>query len=118
MEFTPYQIVAPAIALIAVMYAWSLVFRQKKTMWEALLWTCFWGAVALIAFEPDVLSYLSTITGIKKRENAALVTFFGILFFMVFYIVIRLEELEQRLTRIIRKMALKDADIEAHGRSP
>jgi hypothetical protein len=111
MSLNAYQIIAPTISLIAVIYAWSLVFRQRKTIWEASLWTLFWGAIAFIALYPDAITYISAFTGIKDRENAVLVTFLGILFFIVFYIVIRLEELEQRQTRIVRKVALKRAGL-------
>lgn len=115
MHLTPYQIVVPLLALFALIYAWNLVLRQKKTVWEALLWTVFWGVIALIAFAPRSLSYLSALTGIKDQENAIIVTSIGILFFMVFYIVIRLEEMSHRHTRMIRALALRDADLGAHG---
>jgi hypothetical protein len=36
-----------------------------------------------------------------------LATSIGILFFLTFYIIVRLEELEQRQTRVIRQMALR-----------
>jgi len=111
MTLTPYQIVVPLLALIALVYAWNLVLRQKKTVWEAVLWTVFWGVIAFIALEPGVLSYLSAATGIKDQVNAIIVTSIGILFFMVFYIVIRLEELNHRQTRLIRAIALRDADL-------
>ena len=110
MSVTPYQIVAPLIAFIAVAYAWNLVFRQKKTVWEALLWTVFWGAIGYIAVVPRSIDYLTRVTGIQDRENAVVVTFLGLLFFIVFYLVMRLEELEQRQTRMIRKMGLKDIE--------
>lgn len=110
MDFTAYQIVTPLISFVAVTYAWNLVFRQKKTIWEALLWTIFWGAIAMIAMYPNSIDYLTAITGIKDRENAVMVTSLGILFFIVFYLVIRLENMEQRQTRVIRKLALKDVD--------
>ncbi|MDP7477269.1 MAG: DUF2304 domain-containing protein [Candidatus Peribacteraceae bacterium] len=110
MEFTPYQIITPLIAFVAVTYAWNLVFRQKKTIWEAILWSVFWGLIATIAIYPDSIDYLTKFTGIKDRENAVLVTFLGILLFIVFYLIIRLEALEQRQTRVIRKLALKDID--------
>lgn len=110
MEFTAYQLVTPLISFVAVTYAWNLVFRQKKTIWEALLWTIFWGAIAMIAIYPNSIDYLTAITGIKDRENAVMVTSLGILFFIVFYLVIRIENLEQRQTRVIRKLALKDVD--------
>lgn len=106
-HLTAYQIIAPLVSFVAVVYAWNLVFKQKKTVWEAILWTAFWSAIAYIAIEPDSITYLTMVTGIKNRENAVLVTFLGILFFIVFYLVIRLEELEQRQTRLIRKIALQ-----------
>lgn len=108
MNVTAYQIIAPLASFVAVAYAWNLVFRQKKTVWEAILWTVFWMAIAYIAIEPGSINYLTRVTGIKNRENAVIVTFLGILFFIVFYLVMRLEELEQRQTRIIRKMALQN----------
>ncbi len=111
MTITPYQIVVPLLALIAMAYAWNLVLRQKKTIWEAGLWTIFWGTIAAVALFPKLLGYLTLATGIKSQENAVVVTSLGILFFMVFYIVIRLEELEQRQTRMIRALALREAGV-------
>ena len=111
MTLTPYQIVAPVISFFAVVYAWNLVMRQKKTVWEACFWTLFWGAIAAIALFPSFLTYLSNATGIINHENAAIVTFLGILFFMVFYIVIRIEELEQRHAKLVRAMALMEAGL-------
>lgn len=112
MDLTPYQIAVPLVALLALLYAWNLVLRQKKTIWEALLWTLFWGAVACIALRPDVLTYLSVITGVKDQVNAFFATAIGILFFFVFYIVVRMEEMNQRQARLIRQIALKEAGLE------
>lgn len=115
MNLTAYQIIAPLISFVAVAYAWNLVFRHKKTVWEAILWTAFWAAIAYIAIEPDSINYLTRATGIQDRENAVLVTFLGILFFIVFYLIMRLEELEQRQTRIVRQMALRDKGLPDGG---
>lgn len=109
--YTPYQILVPLFSLLMVLYAWSLVMRQKKTIWEGMLWTIFWSSIAYISLVPSSLQYLSSITGIKKNENAATITAIGVLFFVVFYMIIRLEELEQRLTRVIRERALSDGGI-------
>ncbi|MDP6575313.1 MAG: DUF2304 domain-containing protein [Candidatus Peribacteraceae bacterium] len=112
MDLTFYQIIAPVIAVIAVVYAWSLVSRKKKTMWEGILWTLFWGLVASLAMFPNMMNWVSAVTGIKDRENAVFITFFGVLFFIVFYLVMRLEEMEQRQTRIVRKIALRDSGLD------
>lgn len=110
MNITPYQIIAPLVAVVAIAYAWGLWMRQKKILWEACLWTVFWGFIAVIALFPSALSYLQVVTGIKSQVNAILVTSIGLLFFMMFYIIIRLEELAQRQVRMVRKIALCNGD--------
>ena len=100
------------VFLLNLLYGYNLVRRQKKTIWEACFWTVFWGLIAWIALYPSMLSYLSAATGIADQENAVLVTFLGILFFMVFYLVVRLEELEQRHAKIVRALALREAGLE------
>ncbi len=112
MDLSPYQIVVPLFSLTMVAYAWNLVLRQRKTIWEGVLWTAFWVGVGYISLFPASLQYLSQITGIKRNENAAVITALGILFFIVFYLVIRIEELQQRLTKIVRDEALHDAGLD------
>lgn len=112
MTLTPYQIIAPILSLIAIAYAWSLMSRQRKTIWEAGLWTLFWGFIAVIALFPSIITYLSTVTGIKDQSNAVVFTFIGILLFMNFYMVMRMEELDRRHKKIVRVLALKDAGLD------
>jgi hypothetical protein len=108
MTITPYQIIVPLISLFLVAYAWSLVMRQKKTLWEGCLWTLFWGVISCLALFPSSLQYVSRITGIRRNETAVVVTAIGVLFFMMFYVIIRIEELQQRITKLTREDALKD----------
>jgi hypothetical protein len=110
-EFTPYQIIVPLFSLLMMAYAWNLVFRQKKTIWEGGLWTIFWLAIGYISLFPNSLQFLSSVTGIKKHENAATITAIGVMFFVIFYLIIRIEELEQRVTKIVRDEALIDGGI-------
>lgn len=112
LPLTPYQIVAPLISLLAILYVWSLVMRQKKTIWEGSLWTIFWTAIATIALFPSVLNYLTFAMGFKDRQNALLITFLGVLSFIVFAQIVRLEELEQKQTKLTRSMALRDAGLD------
>ena len=109
---TPYQIIVPVLSLVAILYAWSLFKRDRKTLWEALLWTLFWGAIAVVALFPGLLTYLTIATGIRSQVNAVIVTAIGILMFLVFSIIVRLEELSQRYAKIMRILAIRDADLE------
>ena len=113
MPITPYQIITPIISLVALTYAWSLVAKQKKTIWEGFLWSLFWVAIAVIALFPSVLDWLTLVTGFKDRQNALVISFLGILSFIVFSLIVRLEELEQRQAKLIRSIALHDAGLKA-----
>lgn len=117
MSFSPYQIIVPLLSLAAVFYAYSLLRRGKKTLWEFLLWVLFWGAISSIAVYPGLLSYLSLVTGIQSQVNAIIVTGIGVLFFMVFLLLVRLEELEQRHARLIREIALREMERDAQDSS-
>lgn len=108
MQFTAYQILTPLVSFVAIAYAWNLVLRQRKTIWEATLWTIFWGVIGAIAIFPDFIDFFTAVTGIERRENAVMVTFIGVFAFIIFYLIMRLEEMEQRQTRMIRKLALRD----------
>lgn len=111
MTLTPYQLVVPVLSLFAMLYAWSLFKRDKKTLWEVVLWTIFWGGIAFIALFPGLLTYLTIVTGIRSQVNAVMVTAIGILTFIVFSIVVRVEQLNRRYAKIMRAIALKDADL-------
>lgn len=112
MTLTPYQLVVPLISLMAILYAWSLFSRDRKTLWEAFLWTVFWGVIAIIALFPGLLTYLTAITGIRSQVNAILITAIGILTFLVFSIVVRVEEMNRRYTRLMRQLALREAGLQ------
>jgi len=107
---SPYQVLVPALSLICLLYAWSLVQKNQKTIWEASWWTLFWGGIALIAIYPASIRFLSTFLGIQDQETAIIVTAIGLLFFIVFKIYNKLDAIEQRQTKIIREFALKNAD--------
>jgi hypothetical protein len=109
---SPYQIVVPVLSLVAILYAWSLFKRDRKTLWECALWTIFWGGIAVVALFPSLLTYLTIVTGIRSQVNAVILTAIGILTFFVFYIIVRLEEVSQRYAKIMRALALRDADLE------
>jgi hypothetical protein len=112
MTVTPYQIVVPLLSFVAIAYAWSLFKRNRKTLWEVVLWALFWGAIAAIAMFPRLLTYLTIATGIRSQVNAVIVTAIGVLTFLMFSVIVRLEELSQRYAKIMRALALRDAGLD------
>lgn len=108
---TPYRVVGPIIALFFIVYAWNHVLRGTKTIWEALLWTVFWGGVTSVVLFPSWLTILTTWTGIKGQANAVFAIAIGVLLFIVFHMLVRLERMQKRMTEIVRHGAIKDAGV-------
>jgi hypothetical protein len=108
---TPYKVVVPLVALFFIVYAWNHVLRGTKTTWEALLWTLFWGFIAIIVLFPSWIGLLTAWTGIKGQANAVFAIAIGVLLFMVFHMLMRIENLQRRMADLVRHEALKDAGL-------
>lgn len=108
---TPYKVVVPLIAIFFVLYAWNHVMRGTKTVWEALLWTFFWGSVSIIVLFPSWISFLTAWTGIKGQANAVFSIVLGILLFVIFHILVRLEKIQNRITALAQHEALENAKL-------
>jgi len=110
-DITPYQVVVPFIAFFFIVYAWNHVLRGTKTLWEAILWTLFWGGVIVIVLFPTWIGFLTAWTGIKDQENAIFAIAIGILLFIVFHILVRIERIQKRIADLVRHEALEDAGL-------
>ena len=108
MTLSIYQIFTPLLSLFAIFYTWNLTSRRHKSVWQSVIWTLFWVAISTITLWPRSLSFLSSITGIQDRENAVFSTAIGILFFILFYVLMKLEVMQARHNGLIRYLALKD----------
>jgi len=111
LPITPYRLAVPLIAFFFILYAWSHVWRGTKTIWEALLWTLFWGSVGFIVLFPRWIRLLTAWTGIRGQANAVFAIAIGILLFIVFHLLIRIEKVQNRITALVRHEALEDAGL-------
>jgi hypothetical protein len=102
-----YQIIVSLLALFMLGYAINQFRRAKKTKKELLIWFIFWGTLLYFALFPAQTKVFAKITGFQDNVNAIIFISLGILFFAVFKIVVALERIEQKLTKIIRREALK-----------
>lgn len=108
MNLHVYQIAVPIFSLLMMAYAFSLFKRGKKSIKELIVWGLFWGIIAIIAFYPEITNVIAKISGIQDNINAVVFFAFVLLFFIIFKLVIAIENLEQRITSIVRNKALED----------
>ncbi|PIZ74213.1 hypothetical protein COY07_00995 [Candidatus Peregrinibacteria bacterium CG_4_10_14_0_2_um_filter_43_11] len=105
-QFSPYQIIVPFLALIMIMKAVSRFRRSEQTWRELITWVLVWGAVGFFALFPEISDKFANFVGIKSGANAIITAALVILFYVVFKILVMTENLEGKITKLNRSMAL------------
>src|SRR5262245_40850219 len=100
-----------ALILAGIVFAKSYVdFRSRtESLRVFMFWTVTWTMIVVVALFPSIIDY---IISLSDSGRAGLGTFFGMalvfLFFVVYRIYVKLERIEQKLTRTIQELALRD----------
>ncbi len=104
------SIIFQALAVVFALFALSrVVLRLKdgKITWpEFSFWTVIWAAVIVVAINPDLTFTLSNALGIERGVDVAVYCSIIILFYMMFRMLVKMEMLEQEITKAVRKDAI------------
>ena len=107
-----YQIIVTAISAIMI-YQGIVNYwkgRANQTFLKLFVRVIVWGGMALIAIFPDFSNDLAEFIGIKGNVNAVILTGFILIFLIIFKLLSAIERLEQQISEVTRKEALKDID--------
>jgi hypothetical protein len=108
-NFSLYQLLVPIFSSIMIAKAVSQFMRLKRTLRELLVLCIIWAGISVVAVFPDFSMYwLSTFTGIKSGFNALIFFTLVILVYGLLQLLIKMEDNEQVLTELVRKIALRD----------
>ena len=100
-----------SVLLAAIALSKSYVdFRgQLESFPMFVFWTVTWLLIVTFALFPSLVDILLSFSG---TERAGLGTFFGMalvfLYFVVYRIYVKLERIEQNLTKTIQELALRE----------
>ena len=106
------QIVLVLFAVFAFSRALVGVRRGTLRTGPFVLWSLFWGAVVIVAFRPETTATIAHVFGVGRGADLAIYLALLLVFFLMFRLFARLEDLERQLTRFVRAQALKEFDIE------
>ncbi len=113
MNFEAYQYIVPAISALFLIRIGIQYVKQKRSIFSTVVWTIFWGVIAVLAFAPHILStILADVLGFADNVHAVLFIGLGLAFLIIFYLSSVIDKLESQLTSLVRKLALMDVDIE------
>ena len=107
-EILAYQIIILILCGFLILRSIYLFLRQKKGFREVILAIVIWGSFSLISLFPVVLQNFAHLLGFELGVNALLVISTIIIFFILLRTLLRMDKMQQDITKLVREIALKE----------
>ena len=102
------------LVLSAVMLFFSIrgfVIREPgQTLFKFLVRLTVWGGLGVIAIYPNLTRVIARIMGIEDNMYAVIMIGFIFTFLVIFKLLSAIDKIEQNVSELTRKIALKDLD--------
>jgi hypothetical protein len=109
----PLSIIQILILVFAVFAITRTILQFRRGTFQLLgfcFWLVFWCGVVVVAALPQTADMVAQIVGVGR--GADVVTFASLLalFYCIFRLYVKIEQVEGQMTRLVRKMALDDEE--------
>jgi hypothetical protein len=100
--------------LLIVFFLFALVkvigrFRIGDLTKAGLVWwSLFWVVAAVVVLLPNSTAYFAKLVGIGRGADLVVYVSLAAVFFLLFKLMIKVESLNKDITKLTRKIALKD----------
>jgi hypothetical protein len=108
---TALQIFATLFALFALSRVFLRVKAHQLMIREALFWGIIWCGIIVVLWVPDITTPLATMLGLSTRQPVDTLVYIAIvvLFYLIYRIHAKQEELQHDVTRLIRIVSIQEA---------
>jgi hypothetical protein len=103
---TPIQVLGVLFLLFAlsrVILRWR---SHRLALSELVLWVFVFGGILTVVLVPSLSAWLARLLGIGRGADLVIYGSIVLLFYLVFRIYIQLENIEYKLTTLVREIAL------------
>lgn len=104
------QIVLVCFAVFAMSRVFIRFRRGGMRVANLGLWGLFWTLVVVAALRPETTDLFARWLGVGRGVDTAMYLSFLTIFYLVFRLFTKLEDLDRQLTRVVRANAIKDAE--------
>ena len=107
------MLVIQIIILLFILFALSRVVLRYKdsaiTRKEFFFWALFWLVAGTAVLLPQTTSIAASFVGIGRGVDLAIYVALILVFYILFRIFVRLEQMERNITKLVRKMGMEEA---------
>ncbi len=102
------------LIVLFIFFALSRVFlryREKKiSLGLFLFWFLFWLTAVFFVLQPETASRLARFVGVTRGVDLLVYFALLVIFYLVFRILVKIETLEQEITKVVRELARRGRD--------
>ena len=96
------------IIILVGLYGVIKVIKNKFNNKKKAIWFLIWGLMILAGFIPELTSKAASIFGVTRGADIILYLGFLLLFYLVFLLFTKIDELNSQITKIVRTIALNE----------
>jgi hypothetical protein len=102
------------LIVLFVIFAISRTIRQFRsgalTLLWLMVWALLWVAVGAITLTPQTTDVIASKLGVGRGVDVVIYLSLIALFYLVFRLFTKIEDVEREITRLVRKLALEDEE--------
>ena len=104
------QILLSIFLLFAVSRVWLGFKNRTISLPGFLFWLIVWILAVIGILEPSFTTYIANLVGIGRGADVVVYTSIVLLFYLIFRTQVMLEDIRHEITKLVREIALRDAE--------
>ncbi len=104
------QVLLICFALFALSRVFLSFRRGGMPVPHLMVWVAFWAGVIFVVVQPETTSTIARVLGVGRGADVVIYLALALLFYLLFRMLGKIEDLERQITRVVRAAALRDLD--------
>ncbi len=111
---TPSQLLLASIILFVIWRTHAAYKKKNLSESFVAVWTIFWLGVLILVFKQDLVSQAAHSLGVSRGVDLVIYISLIVIFYFVYKILVLINDLDGKITQIIRKIAINEAKKRPH----
>ena len=104
----PIQVIAIIFAIFLLVKVILRLKNKKLTLNEFLFWSTMWVLLILLSIFPQVSDRIANFFGFGRGLDFFIVSSILLMFYLIFRVISKLEDMDAKITKLARNMALEE----------
>ena len=106
----PIQVIAIIMAVILLVKVILRLKNKKMSINEFLFWSAIWVILILLSIFPQISYTIASLFGFGRGLDFFIVSSILLIFYLIFRIISKLEEMDAKIAKLARSISLKELE--------